>query len=462
MSDAGYPLSGLVNPLVRGVQNTYANLTSPSQPLTMADAQRQMLLAEQLRQQSQQDIPVQSYKGIQAPIPWTAVLGKALQAAAANYKEASARRAEKTAYQKTIADTLGDRTLVPNTDVSMQDRANAYSAPATDARGALNTVTPTPAMAQMGYTGPLGAAMGDKSAQMLSSILQGMDPKIGAQVLGEAATGQIKQQGDRDNLLWQNKLPMSAADIQKLDKQSANTKDEKLFENQLPMTAKDKAELAEKYYSDNIMKDRIAKAGSVLGLSPDDSMLLQQGIAAGDIDPNRINSRTAKLIVDIYRRSNGTLNMVNAAGEAAMKRNPTYQRTINVAETLPTVLENMRTAGKKLNYSDIAFVGKLQGWLKGQTNDPNFVNYMTQRNDGLLTLAQVMRGIGMSDKATELEEQANNPTMSPRAVDAYVNAQQASLAPRLEKYRRDSLGSITHPPAGTPAAPTGGPTKSNW
>ena len=44
----------------------------------IADIQRRQKLAEMLTEQGQQDIPIQSYNGTQAPIPWTAVLAKML------------------------------------------------------------------------------------------------------------------------------------------------------------------------------------------------------------------------------------------------------------------------------------------------------------------------------------------------------------------------------------------------
>lgn len=60
---------------------------------TQEAAERQKRLAAALREQSTSPIQVQSYNGIQAPIPWTEVLAKALAGYAANRKERKADEA---------------------------------------------------------------------------------------------------------------------------------------------------------------------------------------------------------------------------------------------------------------------------------------------------------------------------------------------------------------------------------
>lgn len=60
---------------------------------TQEAAERQKRLAAALREQSTAPIQIQSYNGIQAPIPWTEVLAKALAGYAANRKETKADEA---------------------------------------------------------------------------------------------------------------------------------------------------------------------------------------------------------------------------------------------------------------------------------------------------------------------------------------------------------------------------------
>jgi hypothetical protein len=68
-----------------------------------------------------------------------------------------------------------------------------------------------------------------------------------------------------------------------------------------------------------------------------------------------------------------------------------------------------------------------------------------------MNLANIMRGVGMSDKAHEAEIEAAAPTKSPLALDGWLKGQMSVLQPRLEAQRK-----ITHlgeKPGGT--VPTG-------
>jgi len=97
----------------------------------------------------------------------------------------------------------------------------------------------------------------------------------------------------------------------------------------------------------------------------------------------------------------------------------------------------------------------MQQFMNGQTNDPDYTEYMTARNDTLLRLAGVMRGVGMSDQAHTAEVQAMAPTLAPYALDAWLKGQMSVVTPLLERQNR-----ITHlgePGGGTApmAAPQG-------
>jgi hypothetical protein len=138
--------------------------------------------------------------------------------------------------------------------------------------------------------------------------------------------------------------------------------------------------------------------------------------------------------------------MVNAAGVAALMKNPTFQNKVIVADTIPAIVENVKQAGQKVDFSDINYIGKLQAWEKRQLNDPDFINYIGQRNDAVQSIASVMRGVGMSDKSVELELAAAPLTMSPKAFDAWAAGQLISLKPRLEKYKGVTLN--TNAPGG--------------
>jgi hypothetical protein len=73
---------------------------------TQEAAERQKRLAAALREQSTSPIQVQSYNGIQAPIPWGEVIAKALAAYAANRKEAKAEEALATGRAKARTEAM--------------------------------------------------------------------------------------------------------------------------------------------------------------------------------------------------------------------------------------------------------------------------------------------------------------------------------------------------------------------
>ena len=170
-------------------------------------------------------------------------------------------------------------------------------------------------------------------------------------------------------------------------------------------------------------------------------------VTTGKLDPYKINSRNSHILANAYL-SNPNTDMNKLASDAAMMRNAPTMNRAYTAEQLPTIISNVVEAGKKVNYSDAKFAGKVQEFINGQSNDPDFVNYMTQRNDALLTLAGVMRGNGATDQAHRAEIEAASPTMSPRALDAWAAAQMKALEPRIKQANKFTR---TQPAPASPA-----------
>lgn len=192
-----------------------------------------------------------------------------------------------------------------------------------------------------------------------------------------------------------------------------------------------------------------------LGITPDQEAALTRAIDGGLLDPKMVNSRNAHILANVAL-ANPSADFNRLAGNAAMLRNVGYQQKAQAAETLPTILSNLEESGKKLNYNDNKWIAGLQAWVKGVNQDPQLIDYMTQRNDSLLMIANVARGVGMSDFATKLEQEISSPNMSPKALASYVAAQRTSLEPRLANYRRHSIetpavGTPQGTPQGTPA-----------
>lgn len=189
-------------------------------------------------------------------------------------------------------------------------------------------------------------------------------------------------------------------------------------------------------------------------LTPEQHDALAKAVTEGRLDPSRLNSRTAAIYAEMESRSPGT-NFNRLIADAALQRNATFQQRAMTLESLPTVMSHMTTLGKKLGYSDNRTIGKLQAFINGEFNDPDYAEYVSVRNDALMNIANVMRGVGMSDQAHRAEIEAAAPTMNPLALDGWLKGQMATLKPRLEQFRRvEHLGDRPPSAPGVPD-PTG-------
>lgn len=213
--------------------------------------------------------------------------------------------------------------------------------------------------------------------------------------------------------------------------------------------------------------DPAAFRTSTFGSTPDAGVAaLTKAVQEGRLDPTRLNSRTAPILAQIEQGSPGT-NFNRLHADANLQANTTFQQRAMSVDMLPGLLQNVTSLGKKLNdgagYNDLKSVGTMQQWMNGQTNDPDYTEYMTARNDTLLRLAGVMRGVGMSDQAHTAEVEAMAPTLAPAALDAWFKGQMSVVKPMLERQNRIThLGekgqgtqALSSPPIGS-AAPTGG------
>lgn len=185
-------------------------------------------------------------------------------------------------------------------------------------------------------------------------------------------------------------------------------------------------------------------------LGPEQYAALDNAIREGRLDPARLNSRTALIYAEIEARSPGT-NFNRMIADAALQRNATFQQRAMTMEALPTVLSHMTSLGKKIGYSDNRTIGRMQAFMQGEFNDPDYAEYMSLRNDALMNIANVMRGVGMSDQAHRAEIEAAAPTMSPLALDGWLKGQMSALKPRLDQFRRvQNLGDVTPTKPGIP------------
>lgn len=163
-----------------------------------------------------------------------------------------------------------------------------------------------------------------------------------------------------------------------------------------------------------------------------DAAVLAQAVSEGRLDPNRINSRSAPMLAATLRAAPG-VNLVDVHATAATKSSPAIQARLAAFNALPDVIASVAEAGKKLNLSNLSPIGSLQVAQKTMTNDPDFRTYLAKRNDAVQAIAYAMRGVGMSDKATQLEERGAPVNMSPRAFDAWAKGQMDIIKARQKQ-----------------------------
>ncbi len=189
-------------------------------------------------------------------------------------------------------------------------------------------------------------------------------------------------------------------------------------------------------------------------LTPEETAALNKAAGENRVDAAKLNSRTAKITAGVLL-ANPNINLMNNHGIANLLSSGSIQQKLVGLNALPQVLENVRDAGKKLNFSNLAPIGAGQAAVANLTNNPDFRNYMTQRNDAMMSISAVMRLAGMSDKSIELEERAAPPAMSPRAFEAWYEAQINSLTPRIQGMAPYTLAPPANMPGGTGTAPPG-------
>jgi hypothetical protein len=209
------------------------------------------------------------------------------------------------------------------------------------------------------------------------------------------------------------------------------------------------------------------RAAAFGATSPEGQAALTQAVSEGRLDPMRINSRTAPILSQMELASPGTTNFNRLHADATLQANTTFQQRAMSVDMLPGLLQNVTSLGKKLNggtgYNDLKSVGVMQQWLNGQTNDPDYTEYMAARNDAMLRLASVMRGVGMSDQAHTAEVEAGAPTLAPAALDAWLKGQMSVVNPLLQRQNRithlgetgQGTGALNAPPAAPAGAPIG-------
>lgn len=204
--------------------------------------------------------------------------------------------------------------------------------------------------------------------------------------------------------------------------------------------------------------DKARATGSFQQLTPEENDALFAPGGAVDrrlLNPDKINGRNAKILANGFL-TNPNQDLNSLAQEGALMRNVPFVSKQLTLEQIPTVLSSVVDAGKALNFSDNRLLGSMQALKDKYSNDPKYTKYMALRNDSLLAIAGAMRGQGMSDFATKLEDEAQHPTQSPKALEGWLTGQMTALGPKLklaEHYlHRPGADQPTPTPPGSPTS----------
>jgi len=197
-------------------------------------------------------------------------------------------------------------------------------------------------------------------------------------------------------------------------------------------------------------------------LSPELQMHVDQGL----LDPRTITSRNVGVLDQIAKQHPEGFDFNASHANSVMQSNATFQQRSATLNTIPGNIEHLVELGSKLDYSPVRFAGAAEAWMKGELNDPTLTEYMTVRNDTLLKLAAVMRGVGASNQALKAENEVMHPTMNPAALEAWARGQMSVIGPQREQNQQLQHRNL-HPGAPLPtaaagAAPAAGGLPPGW
>lgn len=217
--------------------------------------QRALQLAKALQDQGNQDIPILSGGGAQAPIAWTSMLAKVLDKVGSSMQSNRAISEQKSLSAQQQADALkaiqsfgqnpDTQGLVPGAPKPSAPMQYSLQAPSVIPGQAGPSATVTAQLPDIGGiqagTIPGGPTTLAQKQQMLPQMaMQGADnPYLQSAV--PMMTAQMKPELERQNKLWENSLPMSTAAAQTIAAQGQQSHENAEFANQLPMTAAQRA-----------------------------------------------------------------------------------------------------------------------------------------------------------------------------------------------------------------------------
>ncbi len=200
-----------------------------------------------------------------------------------------------------------------------------------------------------------------------------------------------------------------------------------------------------------------AEKGKGLGLTTEQSNALYGPggvVDTGRYNPEKLHKWNAVAIADAEISNPGMTDFLAVAGKAKLTTNAKFQQTVADLKVMPTLIDKVEEAGKKLDFSNLKGFGTVDEWAKAQTNSPELTRYMTLRNDIIMTLGKALRGT-MTDKAQALEEEAFGKTLAGPALHEWAKAQKEAVQARNDEYEKFTEDKGKNKATQVRATPTG-------
>lgn len=401
-------------------------------------AQRQQRLADTLLQQSQQEIPIQSYNGVQAPISPFSIIAKALQGYGA---VRSQRKADDEFQQYRDKDTASAQALIQQlmakpvnsvgTDtIAPQTSQISAATPQLPGQPAPSAMPPTAQMQTPGITGT-----GPQTTMQQPGMQDQMMALLGAhggpqtQMIQNAMLPQIMQRQNldyqhqlgREDKTWEQQQPMSVAEQQQIAAQGAQSQANAVATNKLPMTAAQQANI-------QVERGKLAEEHSYhqmltgAGIGDDDPNVKNwvAAVASGNVPgiqsvPKRyqsavagaINNAPAPVFAPIAARRFG---MASNSIVGPLMKLPQYELTANGLPYIQRIQAALKTPGSVSDQELLDSFTKLS--TSGNAISDAQVHIITggkSLGDWLSTAAQSLStgGILSKDQRKQIQEIAN-------------------------------------------------------
>lgn len=167
---------------------------------------------------------------------------------------------------------------------------------------------------------------------------------------------------------------------------------------------------------------------SVYGISDNDAALLTKGIEEGRIDPTKINSRTAKVYIQMEKAAQGQTDYVGAGANVKYKTSAANLQSRALMTGIQPLYDKLLEAGKELNNSNIVGKNRIVNWgkeqgLLGPDAAAKITGFNNLRDDVIAESERVLMGSGVLSDSKYLRavKNVNSAQSYPQLKAAIAN-----------------------------------------